>query len=136
MQINTYLNFNGQCEEAFKYYEKFLGAEIGLMFRYKGTPLSGQVPEQWQEKIMHGSLTVAGLRLMGADMAVEGYEPPQGFSLSIHIESIPEAERIFQALSYNGKVTMPLEKTFWADRFGMLVDQFGIPWIINCGGNQ
>jgi PhnB protein len=83
---------------------------------------------------MHGSLTVAGQVLMGADVEPKRYEPPKGFSLSLQIESVSEAERIFRELGDGGEVMMPLEKTFWAARFGMVVDRFGIPWVINCEG--
>ncbi len=84
---------------------------------------------------MHGSLTIGDLVLMGGDVAPDGYEEPKGFSLSLQIKSTTEAERIFGELGKGGKVTLPLEKTFWAERFGMLVDRFGIPWLINCEGS-
>ena len=133
MQMNPYLSFKGQCEEAFKFYEQCLGARLGLNFRYAGTPLSNDVPADWQDKVMHGSLTVGDQVLMGGDVAPDGYEEPKGFSLSLQIKSIAEAERIFHELGKDGRVVLPLEKTFWAARFGMLVDRFGIPWQINCG---
>jgi PhnB protein len=135
MQMNPYLSFNGQCEEAFKFYEQCLGARLGLIFRYAGTPLSNDVPADWQDKVMHGSLTVGEQVLMGGDVAPDGYEEPQGFSLSLQINSIAEAERIFLELGKEGRVVVPLEQTFWAARFGMLVDRFGIPWLINCDGS-
>jgi PhnB protein len=134
MQVNPYLSFKGQCEAAFKLYEKCLGGQLGPIFRYAGTSLEGQVPAGWQDKVMHGSVTVAGQTIMGADVAPEGYEEPKGFSLSIQIKSAAEAERIFRELSTEGRVVMPLEKTFWAERFGMVVDRFGVPWLINCEG--
>jgi PhnB protein len=134
MQMNTYLSFKGQCEAAFKFYERCLGGQLGSIFRYAGTPLAGQVPADWQDKIMHGSITVGGQVLMGADVAPEKYEAPKGFSISLQIESTADAERIFPQLADGGQVVMPLEKTFWAERFGMVVDRFGIPWLINCEG--
>ena len=132
MQINPYLNFNGQCEAAFTFYAECLGGELGALFRYSGTPLSHQVPADWQDKVMHGSVTVCGMVLLGADLAPDHYEESKGFSLSIQMTSTTEAERIFHALAKDGTVVMPLEKTFWAARFGMLVDRFGIRWLINC----
>lgn len=135
MQMTTYLSFRGQCEEAFKYYEATLGGRVGPIFRYTGSPLASQVPADWQDKVMHGSVTVGALVLMGGDVA-HRYEPPKGFTLSIQIESTAEAERIFHELSQDGQVSMPLEQTFWAARFGMLVDRFGIPWQVNCEGDQ
>jgi len=91
-----------------------------------------QVPSDWQDKVMHASLTVAGLTLMGGDPAPDRYEEPRGFSLSIETKSTADAERIFQELARGGRILMPLEKTFWAARFGMVVDRFGISWMINC----
>ena len=136
MQVNPYLSFSGQCEAAFKFYEQCLGGQLGPIFRYGGTPLADQVPADWQDKVMHGSLTIGELVLMGGDVAPDRYEEPQGFSLSLQIKSTSEAERIFHELGKDGKVAVPLEKTFWAARFGMLVDQFGIPWLINCEGSE
>ena len=135
MQISPYLSFNGQCEEAFTLYARCLGGQLGAIFRYAGSPMADQVPADWQGKVMHGSMTVGALVLMGGDVA-HSYEPPKGFTLSIQIESTAEAERIFHELSKDGQVSMPLEQTFWAARFGMLVDRFGIPWQVNCEGDQ
>ena len=136
MQMNPYLSFKGDCEAAFKFYEQTLGCQRGAIFRYGGTPLAGDVPADWSEKVMHGSLTAGGLELMGGDVAPDRYEAPKGFSLSLHIKSTADAERIFHELSRDGRVVVPLEKTFWAARFGMVVDRFGIPWMINCGGSD
>jgi PhnB protein len=132
MQINPYLNFKGDCEEAFTFYEKCLGGEIGAMFRYGGSPMEHQVPADWSNKIMHGSVTIANQVLMGADVATDRYEAPKGFSLSVQITGVADAERIFRDLSAGGKIVMPLEKTFWAARFGVVIDRFGIQWLINC----
>ena len=132
MQVNPYLSFNGQCEAAFTFYEQCLGAQVETLFRYAGTAMAGQVPADWQDKVMHGSLTVGGQVLMGGDVAPEHYQAPGGFSLSIQIKDAAEAERIFRELSDAGSMVMPLEKTFWAERFGMVIDRFGIPWMINC----
>ena len=135
-QMNPYLSFKGECEAAFKFYERCLGGQVGALFRYGGTPLAGQVPADWSDKIMHGSLIVGDQVLMGADVAPDRYEEPKGFSMSLHIKSTVDAERTFHELAGHGRVVMPLEKTFWAARFGMVVDRFGIPWLINCDGDQ
>lgn len=132
MQIHAYLSFKGDCEAAFTAYAKCLGGQIGELFRYGGTPMAGDVPAGWENKIMHGSVKVAGHTLMGADMPAEQYEVPQGFSVSLHLTNVAEAERVFGELSAGGRIVIPLEKTFWAARFGMFVDRFGIPWTINC----
>jgi PhnB protein len=136
MQVTTYLSFSGECEAAFKLYEECLGGKLGEIFRYAGTPLADQVPADWQNKVMHGSLAIGEHVLMGGDVAPDRYEKPKGFSLSLQITSTTQAERIFQRLAKDGTVVMPLEKTFWADRFGMIVDRFGIPWLINCEGSD
>ena len=132
MQMNPYLSFNGKCEAAFTFYERCFGGQLGAIFRYAGSPMASQVPEDWQDKVMHGSLTVGGQVLMGGDVVPDRYEAPRGFSLSLQITSTTEAERIFHELAKEGRVAVPLEKTFWAARFGMVVDRFGIPWLINC----
>jgi PhnB protein len=94
------------------------------------------VPEGWSDKIMHGSIGIGSQVLMGGDVAPDRYEQPKGFSLSLQIASAADAERIFRDLAGDGTVLMPLEKTFWAERFGMVVDRFGIPWLINCEGSD
>jgi PhnB protein len=135
MQINPYLSFNGQCEAAFEFYARCFGGTLGEIFRYAGSPMAAQAPPGWEHKVMHGSVTIGGTTLMGADVA-DFYEVPKGFSLSVHIKNTNDAERIFRELSEGGNVMMPLEKTFWAERFGMVVDRFGVPWMINCGSDQ
>ena len=136
MQMNPYLSFKGECEAAFKFYEQCLGGQPGAIFRYGGTRLADQVPADWSDKVMHGSLTVGGQVLMAGDVAPDRYEAPKGFSLSLHIESTADAERIFHELAKDGRVVVPLAKTFWAASFGMVVDRFGIPWLINGGGSD
>ena len=133
MQVNPYLSFKGDCEAAFKFYEQCLGARIGAIFRYGGSPAAGQVPADWSDKVMHGNITFGEQVLQGADVAPQAYEEPKGFSFSIQLTDTSEAERIFRELADGGRVLMQLEKTFWAERFGMVVDRFGIPWLINCG---
>jgi PhnB protein len=132
MEMTPYLSFKGDCEAAFKFYEQCLGAEPGAIFRYEGSPAAKEVPPEWSAKVMHGSIKVGSQLLMGADVAADQYEQPKGFSLSLQIKGVADAERIFRDLSAGGKVVMPLEKTFWAARFGVVVDRFGIQWLINC----
>jgi PhnB protein len=133
MQLSPYINFNGQCEAAFKFYEKCLGGKILYMATYEGSPMADHVPAEWRLKIMHATLAVGDNEIMGSDAPPGRYEEPKGFSVAIGLSDLAEAERIFKALAENGKVSMPLQKTFWAAGFGMLVDQFGVPWMINCG---
>ena len=132
MQLNPYLLFNGQCEAAFKFYERCLGGKIEAMLNHAGTPAEQQVPPEWRDKILHARLVVNGEALMGSDAPSDRYEAPKGFSVSVQVKDPSDAERIFKALSEKGTVQMPIQQTFWSPRFGMLVDQFGIPWMVNC----
>ena len=136
MQMNPILSFKGDCEAAFRFYERALGAQLGGIFRYAGTPLASGVPEDWSDKVMHGNITIGNQLVQGGDFPPGQYEAPKGFSLSLQLTDATEAERIFQQLADGGEVRMALEKTFWAERFGMVVDRFGIPWLINCEGSS
>ena len=131
MQLNPYLFFNGQCEAAFKFYAECLGGKIEGMITHAGTPAEEHVPAEWRSKIMHARLTVGDQVLMGSDAPPGHYKEPAGFSVSIQIKDRAEAEGIFNKLAANGKVQMPFQKTFWAAGFGMCVDQFGMPWMVN-----
>jgi len=131
MDINPYLLFDGDCETAFKFYEKHLGGKIEMMMPHKGSPAEGQVPAEWGDKIMHARMTVGNQTLMASDAPPGRYSKPAGFSVNIGLNDAAEAERIFSALSENAAVTMALGETFWAHRFGMLTDRFGIPWMVN-----
>ena len=132
MQLNPYLHFNGQCEAAFKFYEKCLGGKIAFKITYGESPMGSESAAEMHDKIMHIRLVVDDKILMGSDTSKDHYHQPQGFTVTLGIEKPQEAERIFKALSEKGKITMPMEETFWAHRFGMLIDQFGIPWMVNC----
>jgi len=131
MQFNSYLLFNGDCEEALTTYAKIFGGKIEAMLTHEGTPASCQVPPEWQKKILHGRIDIGNAVLMASDAPPGRYSKPQGFSVNIGLTDIKEAERIFSALSENANVTMALGETFWAHRFGMLTDRFGIPWMVN-----
>ena len=133
MLLNPHLSFNGQCEEAFKFYQQCLGGNIQTMMTWGDSPMADQVPSGFRDKIIHATLIVGGSTLMGSDSPADRYEEPRGFSVGIEIGEPAEAERIFKALAENGKVQMPLQQTFWAAHFGMVVDRFGIPWMVNCG---
>ena len=131
MQVNPYLHFNGNCEEAFAYYARALGGKIEAMMPHEGTPASTHVPADWQKKIMHARMTIDGEVLMASDAMPSHYHKPQGFSVSLQIEDPADAEKKFAALADGGSVTMPIQQTFWARRFGMCVDRFGIRWLVN-----
>lgn len=133
MKLNPYLSFNGQCETAFKFYEQCLGGHLGGMMTYGESPMADQVSSDWHNKILHAYLTVGDQELMGADTMPGDYVEPKGFSVLLNIDNPEKAKQVFQALSANGNVQMPLQPTFWAAHFGMLTDQFGTPWMINGG---
>ena len=133
MNLNPYLTFNGNCETAFKFYEKSLGGKIEAMFPHEGTPAEAHVPAEWRKKIMHARLIVDGEVLMGSDAPPDRSDGAmKGFSVTLSIEQPAEADRVFAALAEKGTVRMPIQETFWAQRFGMLTDRFGTPWMINC----
>lgn len=130
MEVAPYITFKGQCAEAFKFYEQCLGGKIVMMQTHGDSPMKDHVPADWQDKIMHVRLEADGMALMGSDAPPDHYSTPQGIHISVSTEE-SEAARIFSALSQGGQVTMPYEKTFWSPGFGMLVDRFGIPWMVN-----
>lgn len=132
MKINPYLTFDGRCEQAFKFYAECFGTKINAMMPFRGSPMADQVPPDRLDKIMHGNMMVGDVVLMGSDASPDDYHKPQGITVTIGITEPAEAERVFAALAQGGTVTMPIGETFWALRFGMLVDQFGIPWMVNC----
>lgn len=132
MQLNPYLHFNGQCEEAFNFYQRSLGGKIEAMLSHQGTPAESCVPAEFCNKIMHARLILGDQVLMGCDATPDRYQKPQGFSANIQVANPAEAERIFGELAQDGTVQMPIQETFWATRFGMVVDRFGIPWMVNC----
>lgn len=131
MQLTTYLTFNGNCAEAFKFYEKALGGKIEVMQTHGETPMADEVPPDWKDAIMHARLLVGDAVLMGSDMPPGKQEEHSGFSISAHLDTAAEADRVFAALSEGGRVNMPLTETFWAARFGMLTDKFGVDWMVN-----
>jgi len=136
MQTNSYLFFDGCCEEAFKFYATLLGGTIEMMLPHEGTPAEGQVPPEWRKKIIHARLALGGAVLMASDAPPGHHHKPQGFRVNITVDRPSDAERIFTALADRGAVEMPIGETFWALRFGMVTDRFGTPWMINCENRE
>jgi PhnB protein len=132
MQSNPYLYFNGDCKDAFKFYEQCLGGKIVAMMTYGESPMAEQTSPEQRDNIMHVQLTVDNVNLMGSDSPREYFEKPQGFHINLQFDDVEAAERIFNALAEQGTVKMPFQETFWAKRWGMLSDRFGTPWMINC----
>ncbi|MFI4875362.1 MAG: VOC family protein [Blastopirellula sp. JB062] len=133
MQVSPYLFFSGDCQTAFQFYEKLLGAKIVAMLPHAGTPAAEQVPADWDDKIMHACMMIGETTLMASDCPPDRFEKSQRTKISLQIEEPSEAERIFAGLSESGHIEMPLQETFWARRFGMVTDRFGTAWMINCG---
>lgn len=132
MRFIPYLNFNGQCEAAFKFYEQVFGGKIEMMMAHGDSPIAEHVPLELHKSIMHARLSVGDQVLMGSDAPPDRFEAAKGLWVSIVLEDVAAAERIFNALAENGTVHMPFQETFWAARFGMVVDRFGTPWMLNC----
>jgi PhnB protein len=132
MQLNTYLYFDGNCEEAFRFYEKLFGGKIESLFLHEGTPAASQVPPEWQKKVLHARMVIGETVLMASDAPPGHFHKQQGFSINIGMNDAAKAEQIFATLAKDAvTVSMPFGETFWAHRFGMLTDRFGIPWMIN-----
>src|SRR5436190_4454691 len=130
--VQPYLFFGGRCEEAIEFYRKALGAELVMEARFKDAPEPQPgLPECFQDKIMHATLRIGDTLLMASDGRCEGQATFEGFSLSITVAHEAEADRVFAALGEGGLVTMPLAKTFWAPKYGMLQDQFGVSWMVS-----
>lgn len=132
MKLNPYLFFNGQCEEAFRFYEKVLGGKIVAMMTHEQTPIASTVAPAMLKKIIHARLVIKDQVLMASDAPPDRFHKPQGFSVSLMFETPEEAEKAYADLAEGGNQTMPIQETFWAHRFGMLTDRFGIPWMVNC----
>lgn len=131
MQVNPHLSFNGKCEEAFRFYERCLGGKITVMLTYGESPAAAQTSPEGHNRIIHCTLSLGEQRLTGADVLPGHYEKPQGFSVFLNVDTA-DGERIFNELADDGTVQMPMQQTFWAERFGMVIDRFGTPWIVNC----
>jgi PhnB protein len=132
MELSFHLTFPGTCAAAFRFYEGALRGTLQTLLTYGESPMAGQVPADWQSKVVHASLTVGGTVLAGADVQPGEYEVPQGFFVLYTAEDVAASERVFQALATDGTVRLAAQKTFWAPFFGVVVDRFGIPWEVSC----
>jgi len=126
--MNTYLNFAGKCAEAFRFYEKHLGAKVGMMMTHGQSPDQTGVSPDWRDAVLHARISIGGTELMAAD--IPNAEPMRSAYLTLGMDSDSEAERIYSALAEGGKVLMPMQETFFASRFGQVRDQFGMNWMI------
>jgi PhnB protein len=131
-QLDAYLVFDGNCADAMRFYERTLGGKLEALMTHAESPMAAQASPGNADRIMHSRLVIDGRSLMASDsMAGQPYEGMKGFSLTLIYPTAGDAQRVFDALAQGGRVTMPLQKTFWAKAFGMLVDRFGTLWMIN-----
>ena len=133
MPIQPYLFFDGRCEEALDFYRSALGAEVTMLMRFKDSPdppPPGMVPPGSENKVMHASVRIGDAEVLASDGRCLGKPDFRGFSLTLTVKSEAEADRVFAALAEGGQVQMPLGKTFFAPRFGMVADRFGVPWMV------
>ncbi len=134
MQLIAYLNFDGQCNEAMAFYARALGGKVSVLMTYREAPaeMRAQMPPETLDRVMHSQLESAGAVLMGADGPPPYDRKSSGLAVNVMVDTPAEAERVFAALAEGGHVNMPIAETFWAHRFGGLVDRYGKPWMINC----
>lgn len=133
-QLDPYLTFNGTCAEAMRFYETTLGGKIEMMMTHGQSPIADQTPPGSADRIMHARLNLGDRILMASDSMVGmPYNGMHGFSLALAYPTVAEGQKVFDALAVGGAIHMPFQKTFWAEGFGMLIDKFGTPWMVNCG---
>ena len=133
MKLNVYLSFDGRCREAFEFYAKTLGGKITFIQTIGESPMAASMPPEAHGRVMHVTLQIGDQVLQGADAPPGQFTKPAGFCVALHFGEAAEGERVFTTLAQNGTVQMPFQSTFWAKGFGMLIDQFGTPWIVNAG---
>ncbi|MDA8092784.1 MAG: VOC family protein [Betaproteobacteria bacterium] len=136
MKFNPYLFFNGECRAAFEFYRDVFSGRIAMMMTAGESPMKDQIPPDQRDTIMHVRLEVGEQVLMGSDAPPERWQKPQGLAVTINVDDPVEAERLFARLSEDGSIGMPIQETFYAQRFGMCIDRFGTPWMINGGPKQ
>ena len=130
MKLYTFLNYGGNCERAFRFYEQHLGGKITMMVTHGQQPNPADVPPEWKNAILHARIDIGETELFGADVPPERFQPMRSAYLSLRVDSTDEAERIYAVLSDGGQIFMPIEETFFAFRFAMLRDKFGTSWMI------
>ena len=130
MQLHTYLNYGGNCEEAFRFYERHLGGKVTFLMRHGEQRGQGNVPAEWNGKVLHARMSLGGTELLGADIPADRFQPIRSAYLSLTVDSVDEAERLYALLSEAGQIFMPIEETFFAHRFAMLRDRFGTSWML------
>jgi PhnB protein len=130
MQLHTYLNYGGNCEQAFRFYEQHLGGKLTFLMRHGEQPNPSRVPADWNDAVLHARMNLGGTELLGADIPPDRFQPMRSAYLSLTVSSSEEAERIYGLLSDGGQIFMAMEETFFANRFAMLRDKFGTSWML------
>jgi PhnB protein len=130
MKLQVYLNYGGNCAQAFRFYEQHLDGKITMMMTHGEAPNAKDVPPDWKDAVLHARLSIGGTELLGADIPPDRFQPMRSAYLSLTVSSIDEAERTYALLSEGGQVFMPMEETFFAFRFAMLRDRFGTSWMV------
>ena len=130
MELHTYLNYGGNCEQAFRFYEQHLGGKITMMMKHGENPTPGQVPPEWNNAVLHARMQLGGTELLGADIPPDRFQTMRSAYLSLTCDSDTEAERVHNLLADGGQIFMPMQETFFASRFSMLRDRFGTSWMI------
>jgi|SRR5579862_2048907 len=130
MQLYTYLNFGGNCADAFRFYEQHLGGTISMIMKHSESPNQAQVPAGWQDAVLHARMTIGGTELLAADVPPDRFQPMRSAYLTLLLSSTEEAERIYALLTDQGEIFMPMQETFFAFRFAMLRDRFGTLWML------
>lgn len=134
MKIEAYVQFGGRAAEAIAFYQEHLGATAVQAMPFRGSPAAAMAPEAWQDKLLHFAITVGDSILMGTDgMGGQAFSGMQGCSLALSTDSTDQAERVFKVLAQGGSVTMPIGPSFFAERFGIVTDQFGVSWMVHSG---
>lgn len=130
MRLNTYLNYGGNCAEAFKFYEEHLGAKIGMMMKHGDMPDPSKVMPEWKDAVLHATITIGETLIMASDVPPDRWKPMRSAYLALNVASDADAERLFALLAQGGEVFMPLQETFFASRFAQLRDKFGTSWML------
>ena len=132
MQLHTYLNYGGNCEEAFKFYAQHLGGQIAMLMRHGEQPGGSSLPPEWNGKVLHARISLGGTDLLGADIPPDRFQPIRSVYLSLTFDTESETDRVYTLLADGGEVYMKMEETFFASRFAMLRDKFGTSWMLMC----
>ena len=132
MKLNTYLNYGGNCEQAFRFYQEHLGGKITSIARHRDAPGPSRTPPEWQDKVLHARIDLGGTQLLGADIPPDRFQPMRSAYLTLTIDKPEETERVHNLLADGGQIFMPMQETFFAQRFSMLRDKFGTSWMLIC----